>query len=345
MAKSLFRWCFLLVGLVLPAVTAEAQRAQPQRFEFSVRASELDPRVQAHPEIGFVLEKNGKPDDVERASVDTRVQLRGRLVVWLMAHNQGLSEGLNALGLHYLQPHYARHWFSILKPTDRMARGQVRLEAATGEDVSDQIDIPKPDGMQERVFQMVRWLAQENPQGRWHQFLNNDRSGIDWEKVIISGASHGSTTAARFAKQEKVARVVMLCGPRDQEQDWQALPSATPPERYFGFSHVLDTGWSDDHYCRSWELLGLNEFGPITNVDTSRPPYGNSRRLISDADVGGDAGKAHGAVTPGGSSPKDTRGRLLYEPVWKYLYTHPVDRVGEPTPQDADCRQDHPLGS
>ena len=345
MAKSLFRCCFLVVGIVLPAVTAEAQRAQPQRFEFSVRASELDPRVQAHPEIGFVLEKNGKPDDVERASVDTRVQLRGRLVVWLMAHNQGLSEGLNALGLHYLQPHYARHWFSILKPADRMARGQVRLEAATGEDVSDQIDIPKPDGMQERVFQMVRWLAQENPQGRWHQFMNNDRSGIDWEKVIISGASHGSTTAARFAKQEKVARVVMLCGPRDQEQDWQALPSATPPERYFGFSHVLDTGWSDDHYCRSWELLGLNEFGPITNVDTSRPPYGNSRRLISDADVGGDAGKAHGAVTPGGSSPKDTRGRLLYEPVWKYLYTHPVDRVGEPTPQDPDCRQDHPLGS
>jgi len=342
---STFRSGAVVLVVTLAATAALAQRGQPQRFEFSFRASELDPRVQAHPEVGFVLEKNGKPDDLERASVDTRVRPRGRLVVWLMAHNQGLSEGLNALGLHYVQPHYARHWFSILKPTDRMARGQVRLEAATGEDVSDQIDIPKSDGMQERVFQMVRRLAQENPQGRWDQFLDADRTGIDWEKVIISGASHGSTTAARFAKQVKVARVVMLCGPRDQEQDWQALPSATPPERYFGFSHVLDTGWSGDHYCRSWELLGLNEFGPIVDVDTSRPPYGNSRRLVSAADVGGDVKKAHGAVTPGGSSPKDASGRLLYEPVWKYLYTHPVERVGDPTPKDPDCQQDHPLGS
>ena len=67
--------------------------------------------------------------------------------------------------------------------------------------------------------------------------------------------------------------------------------------------------------------------------------------VVSAADVGGDVKKAHGAVTPGGSSPKDARGRLLYEPVWKYLYTHPVERVGDPTPKDPDCQQDHPLGS
>jgi len=59
MTISVFRCVFLLVVMVLPAATAEAQQSQPQRFEFSVRASELDPRVQAHPEIGFVLEKNG----------------------------------------------------------------------------------------------------------------------------------------------------------------------------------------------------------------------------------------------------------------------------------------------
>ena len=59
----------------------------------------------------------------------------------------------------------------------------------------------------------------------------------------------------------------MFCGPRDQTETWQALPSATPSNRFFGFSHVLDGGWTGDHYCRSWELLGLHQYGPIVNVD------------------------------------------------------------------------------
>jgi hypothetical protein len=163
--------------------------------------------------------------------------------------------------------------------------------------------------------------------------------------VIIAGSSHGSTTAARFAKEVRVARVVMLCGPRDQDQDWQSLPSATPPERYFGFSHALDGGWSGDHYCRSWELLGLARFGPIVEVEAAAPPYGNTRRLVSKADVGGDANRAHGVVTPGRSNLKAADGSVLYESVWRYLFTHPVDEVGTETPLDPGCRQDHPLGS
>lgn len=332
----------ILTGSLAPTAGAAAQSGQ--RFEGSVRASELDPRVQSHPEIDFVLEKDGKPQDIEQAAVDLRVRSRGQLVVWLMNHNQALAERITSYGLHYVQPHYANKWFGILQPTDRMARGLVRLEAATGQDVSPQIDIPQPDGMQERVLKLVQRLAQQHPAGRWRQFLTKDGNAVDWEKVIVAGASHGSTTAARFAKQVKVARVVMLCGPRDQDQDWQSLPSATPAERFFGFSHVLDTGWSGDHYCRSWELLGLTDLGPIVDVDTTKPPFENSRRLISAADVGGDANRAHGAVSPGKGSPKASDGSLLYEPVWKYLFTHPVTKVGTPVPRDPDCQQDHPLG-
>jgi len=317
---------------------------KPQAYHLQARASELDPRAKPHPEIDFVFEKGGKPADVEHATVDTRVPPRGRLVVWLMNYNEGLFQRLNSYGLHALQPHYANQWFAKLPPKDRMARGNVRLEAAIGEDVSDQIDIPKPDAMTERVRAMLKSLVKTHPQGRWDQFLTRDGAKVRWEKVIISGASHGATTAARFAKHTKVDRVVMLCGPRDQDQDWQSIESATAGNRYFGFSHVLDGGWSGDHYCRSWELLGMNRYGPIVDVDTTPAPFGDSRRLVSAADVGGNADKAHGAVQPGGSSPKGSDGKLLYEEVWKYLYTHPVDRVGEPAPTDPDCRQDHPLG-
>lgn len=326
-----------------PAVPA-FDDPQPQRYQLQARASELDERTREYPEIDFVFSKDGKPQDVQRASVDTGVEPRGQLVIWLMGYNDNLFQRLNDYGLHALQVSYARSWFGILcrpHPSDAYARGRVRLEAATGEDFSDELDLAKADGAAERALQMVKWLARENPQGRWDQFLADDGRRLRWDKIIVAGSSHGSTTAARFAKHQRVGRVVMLCGPRDQDQDWQALPSATEPNRYFGFSHVLDGGWTGDHYCRSWELLGLHAFGPIVDVDQTRPPYDNSRRLISAADVGDDAARAHSAVTPGRASPRDPSGELLYEPVWRYLFTHPVEEVGQPTEVDPGCRQNH----
>jgi hypothetical protein len=327
----------LVIGLGLRGEAAEVARP-PQRFAFTARASELDPKASPHPAIDFVFEKDGKPEDVQHAAVDTRVPSRGRLVVWLMPHNELLFERLTSYGLHAVQPHYANKWFGIVKPTDRMARGLVRLEAATGRDVSDQVAIPRADGMMERTRIFLGWLASENPEGRWNQFLTDGGTAVRWERVIIAGASHGATTAARFAKEIRCDRAVMLCGPRDQDQDWQSLPSATPPERFFGFSHDLDDGWIGHHYCRSWEMLGMEQFGPIVSVDERLPPYGNTRRLISAADVGGDRKKAHAAVQPRRDGPKASDGSLLYEPVWEYLFTHPVEKVGERVPPDPACR-------
>lgn len=308
------------------------------------RASEIDPRAKEHPEIDFVFtDKKGKAQDLQHASVDTSAKSQGKLVIWLMGHNAGLFERLNSYGLHAIQVHYANKWFGIIpaaRRDDGKTLGDIRLEAATGEDHSDVVSIPQPDGMMERAFQFVKWLAKEKPEGKWEQFISADGKGLRWDKVIVSGSSHGATTSARFAKHQKVDRVVCLCGPRDQLESWQSLPSATPGNRIFGFSHVLDGGWTGDHYCRSWEMMKLNEFGPIVNVDKSAPPYGNTRRLITDADVKNDPRRAHGAVTPGGSAVKDKDGKFIHEAVWKYLYTHPVDQTGAPTPPDQDCVKD-----
>jgi len=315
----------------------------PKRYDLTARASQIDKRAKPHPEIDFVFEKDGKPTDVQHAAVDTRVAPRGKLVIWLMGHNGQLFEHVNSYGLHAIQVHYANGWFGKLNkepPPDDKYLGRIRLEAATGEDHSDAINIPKPDGMMERSFQFVKWLAKENPQGKWDQFLTADKKGLRWDNVIMAGISHGSTTAARFAIHQKVDRVVMLSGPRDQLETWYTLPSATPTNRFFGFTHVLDGGWTADHYCRSWELLGLNQYGPVVNVDQVAPPYQNSRRLITDADVKKDDKRAHGASVPGGAAVKDAAGKYIHESVWKYLFTHPVDEVGQPVPGDPDCRKD-----
>ena len=336
---------FLLASSVINAdETLTFSDPKPQRYTLTARASEIDPHAKEHPEIEFMFVKKGKPSDIENVAVDTSVKPQGKLVIWLMGHSAPLFERLNRYGLHAIQVHYANSWFgkfgNAAPPDDDKFLGKIRLEAATGEDFSPVVDIPKPDGMMERAFQLVQWASKTNPQGKWDYFIAKDGKSLRWDRVIISGSSHGSTTSARFAKHVAVDRVVMFCGPRDQYDMWQALPSATSKNRYFAFTHVLDGGWTGDHYCRSWELLGLNAFGPVVNVDKSKPPYDNTRSLVTDADVKGDAGRAHSSVVPGGAAVKNAQGDFIHEDVWHYLFNHPVDEVGTPAAHDPGCQLD-----
>jgi hypothetical protein len=34
---------------------------------------------------------------------------------------------------------------------------------------------------------------------------------------------------------------------------------------------------------------------------------------------------------------KNAAGAMIHEPVWRYLFTHPVDQTGTAVPPDADC--------
>jgi len=328
----------LLAFLFCAGVLHAAEDPAPKRYDLSERASHIDPAAKEHPEIDFVFEKDGKPQDTEHACVDTRVPSQGKLVIWLMGHNQELFDRVSSYGLNAIQVHYANGWFTKLysgePPADDLFLSNIRLEAAIGEDRSPAVSIPKPDSIAGRSLQFVTWLDHTNPQGHWHQFLTDDGKDLHWDKVILAGISHGSTTAARFAKERKVDRVVMFSGPRDQFEVWQKLPSATPPNRYFGFTHVLDDGWKGDHYRRSWLMLGLNQFGPVVNVDETPAPYQHSRRLITQADVNNDPKRAHGSVAPGKSSPKGPDGKYLYEDVWRYLFTSPVEETGPATPAE-----------
>ncbi|MEO5912869.1 MAG: hypothetical protein ABIS50_01460 [Luteolibacter sp.] len=334
-------------ALLLTALLVSQLSAAPtegKHYDLTARASEIDPRAKAHPEIGFLLEKGGKPQDVEHASVDTRVPSQGKLVIWLMGYDKELFNHLDSYGMNSIQVCYAREWFDKLysgpPPKDDLFLSNIRLEAATGEDASEAVDIPKPDSIMERSYQFVKWLDQKNPEGNWKQFLTRDGKGLQWDKVILSGISHGSTTAARMAKAVKVDRVVMFSGPRDQYEVWQKLPSATPESSFFGFSNVLDDGWISDHYPRSWQLMGLQQFGPVVNVDKTPAPYGHTRRLISDADVGGNHGRAHSSAMPGGAAVKDASGKFIHEDVWRYLFTSPIGETGKPVPADPKTRME-----
>ncbi len=337
----------LLVLALLPAGLRAAESVpayndpSPQSYHLTKRAHDLDPRTREYPEINFIFKgKDGVEQDLGHARVDTRVAPRGRLVIWMMNYSAPLFDRLCDYGLHAIQVQYANKWFALIPPANRddgTSVGKMRLEAATGEDFSPLAGIQKPDGMMERVLYLVRWLAKTHPQGRWEQFLTADGQALRWDKVIIAGSSHGATTSARFAIHQRVDRVVMLCGPRDQLESWQGFPSATPANRFFGFSHVLDAGWSGEHYCRSWQMLGLYRYGPIVDVDNTPPPFGHSRRLITQLDVKGDINRAHSSVMPGKSAGVDVEGRFIHEAVWRYLFTQPVEETGPAVPPEPEC--------
>ncbi len=46
--------------------------------------------------------------------------------------------------------------------------GNIRLEAATGEDVSPLVSIPKPDSIMERTRHFLLWLDKEHPGENWN---------------------------------------------------------------------------------------------------------------------------------------------------------------------------------
>jgi len=315
-------WLMMCACLVSSALGQEG-KAKP--IVHRQRASLLDKSVAEHPEIDFVFtDSKGKEVDWEHAVPSAKgVTAQGKLVIWLMDYNAPLFERLSGYGLHSIQVHYANKWFGKLNAEadrDPNGLGNIRLEAATGEDFSPLVTIPKADSIMERTRHFLLWLDQTHPEENWKQFLSGDRESVLWDRVILSGISHGSTTAARFALHQKVARVVMFSGPRDNNQQWQTLPSATPKDRFFAFTHTLDMGWEKDHYPRSWKMLGLDEFGPYADVDKQAYPFGKSHQLITSADVGGNADRAHSGSVPGSAAIKDASGKYAHEQVWKYLF-------------------------
>lgn len=85
-------------------------------------------------------------------------------------------------------------------------------------------------------------------------------------------------------------------------------------------------------------------------ADLAEPALGAAalRQFAAAAHRGGCRGggvrRAHSAVQPGRSSPRDAAGRDLFEPVWRYMFTHPVDAVGQPVPIDVGSQESQRCG-
>jgi hypothetical protein len=295
--------------------------------------AELGPRIDTSvPALHF---RAIKPDEVDSpeapaddfiedqfAGLDTRAErMQGRLVVFLAGANsppdRTMTEYLASLGLHVLAPHYSNAYgIPTICPEnpDPDCHRLGRQEAFEGTDLSPFIAITRGNSIEERVTRMLKFLATDMPEGDWGFFLDGDLPR--WDRITISGTSHGASTSGLIGMIRRTERVVMLSGPSDningQPAAWTKRTPLTPIGLFFGFSHTADPQLPD--HLRDFEAMGL--LGTPTSVDGARPPFGASHRLTTSAD----STDGHSSTKAGTSSPKNPDGTFLFDPVWRSIY-------------------------
>ncbi|MGE0786738.1 MAG: hypothetical protein AB7S26_13785 [Sandaracinaceae bacterium] len=253
-------------------------------------------------------------DQTQIGHLDTRVTPRGLLVVYLHGANRPATCGSRAhsqviasFGYHVINPCYDSD-YGIGNCTDRV--GDCRLEAFEGVDHHPFLDTAPADSLERRIARGLAYLDAQNPEGDWSYFLA-DADTPAWDRIIISGISHGASTAALIGKVRDVARVVSLSGPNDNGQSWITMTGITPIDRYWSFTHTTD----GQHPAILGSQMDLGMVGDPTDVDGASPPYGGSHRLHSSAATT----DGHTSTQAGGASPR-TGGEYDFLPVWQTMY-------------------------
>ena len=268
-------------------------RTNPSLFQTSFTANSLDSKA------SHALGK-------QFAYLDTRVAPKGKFVVFLHGADDFANCGNGALGT--LVAGWGFHWFA---PCYMATYGVencgddiegCRLEALEGTDHHPFVNISRSDSIEQRIVLGLKHLQEVNPGGDWQYFLDGDAPR--WSDIVITGHSHGASSAGVVGVHRKVFRVVMLAGPYDPGQAWLSLAPMTARDRFYGFSHTGDSQHSG--HLAAWQSLGLP--GTPTKVDGAQPPYGGTHRLESSASVS----DAHQSVASGNING--------FVDAWRYLY-------------------------
>ncbi len=288
----------------LDAGFPNVDRSNPQLYQLSFTAKQADDAGSQY--LGS-----------QRAYLDTRVAPRGQLVVYLHGATSGapatcgsVEHGrmLASWGFHFFAPCYASDYGVGNCGADI---GGCRLEAFDGMPRNAALDISRPNSIEERIIKGLQYLQTVNPKGDWSWYLENGQPR--WSSIIITGISHGASSAGLIGKVRPVARSVMLSGPLDTNQAWLAMNSVTAPPAFWGFTHTADT--QHPGHLAAFQTMMLP--GAPMRIEDAGVPYGGSHRLFTSVP----ATDGHSSTEAGGVSPKTADGGYVFWPVWRQMYT------------------------
>ncbi|HEY0883002.1 MAG TPA: hypothetical protein VGD87_15785 [Archangium sp.] len=282
----------------------QVDRSTPQLYRFQFTAAAADP------DAGMALGN-------QVAALDTRVEPKGLLVVYL--HGAGApttcgsvahADFLAARGFHVIGPCYVSNYGVGNCGADI---GGCRLEAFDGVDRSTVISISRSDSIEGRVVKMLERLQTLNPKGDWRYFVVNGQPR--WDRIIISGISHGASSAGVIAKVRPVVRAVMLSGPLDTGQAWLSASSVTPADRLWGFTHSVDPQHAG--HLSAFGVLALP--GTPQRIEAGASPWGGSHRLFTSVDAG-NGDQSHSSTQAGSGSPRAADGGYRFGEAWDVMY-------------------------
>jgi para-nitrobenzyl esterase len=305
-------------GLLVPQVTE-------QRQTYFIPPKDTDSEITTNLEPHYVALNK---------SVPARNQLflffpgtGGKPHLYQQIINTAADLGLHAIALNY--------------PNDRAVNGptlcggtntdldcyaKVRLEIKDGTDRTPLVTITRANSIENRLIKLLVYLHARFPNDGWRQYLEDDLT-IKWSSIVVSGHSQGGGHAGIIGRYHLVARVVMFAAMDynarvGRPANWIALPSstpnATPPERFYGFSHQRDQGVNFAILSTQiWPAYGMDAFGPMVNVDDTAPPYHNSHMLTSNLEA--PTRNYHNCIVVDQYLTLLPDGTPVYKPVWEYL--------------------------
>lgn len=231
----------------------------------------------------------------------------------------GARRGYHSIALAY--PNYDAVGVLCLASLDSECSAKVREEILTGVDLTPLVTIATADAFETRLQRLLSYLAVNHPDEGWQNFISD--GVVDWSKISAVGHSQGAGHVAYLAKRHAMLRAVMISGVADitaaaQPAPWLYRTNATPVDRQYGFSHLLDLVVPFVVANRSWAAIGLDTFGPVRSVDNLSSPYGGSHRLTT-AKAPASGLNPHVSIMADASMPRNADGSPAYEPVWTYM--------------------------
>lgn len=151
------------------------------------------------------------------------------------------------------------------------------------------------EGIYSRFALALTYLAQNDPQGGWDQFLNsrvdpnsNPSGAINWKNVIVSGHSQGGGHATLLAKLNPVRNAIVLAAPCDEElgtpATWLHYDPNTwvtnPATGFIGFAAPTKFNSKNDpvggdticpYHTANWSVMGLAPANSLDNAAVCGP--------------------------------------------------------------------------
>jgi hypothetical protein len=206
-----------------------------------------------------------------------------------------------------------------------------RLTIIEGKPLSKFVHVNRANSIENRLIKLLKYLDKLRPANHWDRYLDKDGEP-EWRYIAVSGLSQGCGNAALLAIRHRVARAVLFGGPKDysaaleKPAAWYTKPE-TPLKLFYAFNNDRDhQGCTYPQQLENLRTIGLDKLGKPVNVDSFRPPLGQSHILITDypgKTVNSD--RAHTSVVTDKTSPIGGDGGRLFGRVWKYMLTGEVD--------------------